>query len=56
MIKEVRKLLSAMPSKSSLLYVLPCFLLKSCSEVFAPAIARLATLSMQTGKFPACYK
>jgi len=55
-IEEVKKLLSAMPSKSSPLDVLPCSLLKSCSEVFAPAIARLANLSIQTGKFPARYK
>ena len=55
-IEEGRKLLSAMPSKSSPLDVLPCSLLKSCSEVFAPVIARLANLSMQTGKFPARYK
>jgi len=52
------KLLSAMPSKSSPLGALPCSLLKSCSDiiVFAPAIARLANLSMRTGKFPARYK
>jgi len=55
-IEEVRMLLSAMPSKSSPLDVLTCSLLKSCSEVFAPAFARLANLSMQTGKFPARYK
>jgi len=51
-IEEVRMLLSATPSKSSPLDVLPCSLLKSCSEVFAPAIARLANLP----KFPARYK
>ena len=55
-IEEVRKLLSTMPSKSSPLDVLPCPLLKSCAHVFAPAIARLANLSLQTGKFPARYK
>jgi len=54
--EEVRKLLSGMPSKSSPLDVLPCSLLKSCSHVFTPAIARLANLSLQTGKFPARYK
>ena len=54
--EEVRRLLSAMPSKSSPLDVLPCSLLKSCSDVFAPVIARLANLSMLTGKFPASYK
>ena len=35
---------------------MPCPLLKSCAHVFAPAIARLADLSLQTGKFPARYK
>ena len=35
-IEEVRKLLSGMPSKSSLLDVLPCSLLKSRAHVFAP--------------------
>ena len=56
--EEVRRPLSAMPSKSSQLDVLPCSLLKSCSGVFAPVIAKLAkiNLSMQTGKFPANYK
>ena len=54
--EEVRKLLSGMSSKSSPLDVLPCSLLKSCAHVFTPAIARLANLSLQTGKFPARYK
>ena len=45
-----------MPSKSLPLDVLPCSLLKSCAHVFSPAIARLANLSLQTGKFPARYK
>jgi len=53
---EVRRLLSKMPSKSSPLDVLPCSLLKSCADVFAPVITRLANLSFQTGKFPSCYK
>ena len=55
-IQEVRKLLSTMPTKSSPLDVLPCRLLRSCAHVFAPAIARLANLSLLTGKFPARYK
>jgi len=55
-VDEVHRLLSAMPSKSSPLYVLPCSLLKSYSDVFAPVIARLANLSMQSGKIPASYK
>ena len=55
-IDEVRKLLLAMPNKSSPLDVLPCSLLKTCADVFAPAIVRLANLSMQAGKFPSCFK
>ena len=55
-IEEVHKLLSPMANKSSPLDVLPCSLLKSCADVFAPAIGRLANLSMQTGKFPVSYK
>ena len=45
-VDEVRRLLSAMPSKSSPLDVSQCSLLKSCADVFAPAIARLANLSI----------
>jgi len=54
--EEVRRLLTTMPSKSSPLDVVPCSLLKSCADVFAPVIARLANLSMQTGQFPSRYK
>jgi len=53
---EVRPLLSVMPSKSSPLDVLLCSLLKSCADVFVPAIAKLAKLSIQTGKFPTRFK
>ena len=55
-VDEVRRLLSSMPSKSSPLDVLPCTLLKSCDDVFAPVIATLANLSLQSGKFPSCCK
>jgi len=55
-IEDVHKLLSSMPTRSSPLDVLPCSLVKSCAEVFAPVIIGLANLSMQTGKFPARYK
>jgi len=53
---EVCQLLSTMPSKSSPLDALPCLLMKSCTDVFVPVLARLANLLFQTGKFPACYK
>ena len=55
-VDEVRRLLSSMPSKSSPLDVLPCTVLKSSTDVFAPVIATLANLSLQSGKFPSCYK
>jgi len=53
---EVRRLLSKMPSKSSPHDVLPCSLIKSCQDVFAPVIAKLANLSLRSGKFPTCYR
>jgi len=53
---EVRRFLRSMPAKSSPLDVLPCSLLKTRTDVFAPAIARLANLSLQTGVFPTRYK
>ena len=55
-VDEVRRLLTNMPSKSSPLDVLPCSLMKSCQDVFVPVIAKLANLSLKSGKFPACYK
>ena len=36
--------------------MLPCSLLNTCVNVFAPAIVKLANLSLQTGIFPSCYK
>ena len=45
-----------MPCKTLPLNVLPCSLLKDCADVFTPAIARLANLSLQAGMFPARYK
>ena len=53
---DVRRLLSAMPSKSSPLDVLPCSLRKGCADVFKPIITRLANLSFQTGNFLSSYK
>ena len=53
--------MSAMPSKSSPLDVLPCSLLKEIldgvyTDTISPVIAKLANLSIQTGKFPSRYK
>jgi len=45
-----------MPSKSSSLDVLPSMLLRSCANVFAQVITTLANLSLQSGRFPSCYK
>jgi len=53
---EVRKLLTSMPCKTSPLDVLSCSLLKDCADAFAPAIARLANLSLQPGTLPAWFK
>ena len=55
-VNEVRKLLASIPCKTSPLDVLPCSLLKDCTDVFAPVIARLATMSLQAGTFPARFK
>ena len=55
-VNEVRKLLASIPCKTSPLDVLPCSLLKDCSDVFAPVIARLANMSLQAGTFPARFK
>ena len=54
--EEVHRLLSAMPSKSSPLDVLPCSLLKARTGTVSPVIAKPANLSIQTGKFPSRYK
>ena len=43
-------------NKMDYLDVLPRTLLKSCADVFAPVFATLANLSLQSGKFPSCYK
>ena len=55
-VEEVRKLISAMPSKSSPIDSIPTSILKSCSDVFALLITRLATLSFHEGSFPDSYK
>src|SRR5664279_4282078 len=55
-VDEVAKLINSMPNKSSPLDVLPTSLLKSCSDIFAPTIARIANLSFASGTFPAAFK
>src|SRR5664279_5096122 len=45
-----------MPAKSSPLDRIPTSIIKSCVNVFAPLIARLAALSFKDGSFPSSYK
>ena len=53
---EVLKLIHELPNKSSPRDVLPTCLLKSCADVIAPLISRLANLSFDTGEFPTAFK
>lgn len=55
-VDEVAKLLNTMPAKSSPLDFVPTSVLKRCSAVFAPLIARLANLSFEQGRFPTQFK
>ena len=50
-IDEVQKLLKSMPAKSSPTDCIPTTVLKSCADVFAPPIARLAVLCLDEGVF-----
>ena len=49
---EVLRLLNSLPGKTSPLDVIPTSLLKNCTDIFVPIIARLANLSFKEGKFP----
>ena len=53
---EVSKLLASIPSKSSNLDYIPTSILKTCSSIFSPLIARLANLSFDQGQFPSDFK
>jgi len=53
---KVRRLISTMPNKSSLVDSIPTSVIKSCYDVFALLIAHLAKLSFSEGKFPSRYK
>jgi len=55
-VDEVSRLISALPAKTSVLDVLPISLLKSCVDVMAPLIARLANRSFSSGIFPSTLK
>ena len=51
-VDEVSKLLKSTSNKSSTMDFLPTSLLRECSSVFAPVIARLANLAFIEGAFP----
>ena len=55
-VDEVKKMLSSISAKSSNMDAIPTSLLKSCPDVFAPLIARLAALSFRDGMFPSRFK
>jgi hypothetical protein len=55
-VDEVRKLINSMPAKSSPIDRIPTTVLKSCVDVFAPLIARLAEMSFEEGVFPSRFK
>jgi hypothetical protein len=55
-VEEVAKLIRSMPAKSSPMDSIPTSVIKSCSDVIAPLITRLAELSFREGVFPARYK
>ena len=53
---EVSKLLASIPSKSFNLDYIPTSILKTCSSIFSPLIAKLANLSFNQGQFPSNFK
>jgi hypothetical protein len=55
-VEEVSKIISRIPNKSSPLDYIHTSVLKSCSDVFSPLIARLANLSFAEGRFPENFK
>ena len=55
-IDDVKKILGSIPGKSSNMDAIPTSLLKSCADIFAPLIARLAALSFREGQFPSRFK
>ena len=55
-IDDVKKLLGSIPGKSSNMNGIPTSLLKSCADIFAPLIARLAALLFRDGKFLSRFK
>ena len=50
----VRALIDASNNKYSSLDPMPTWLLKSCSDLLAPAVVRIFNSSLQPGVFPSC--
>jgi Reverse transcriptase (RNA-dependent DNA polymerase) len=55
-VDEVRRLLQSTSNKCSPLDFIPTSLLKSCTNIFSPLIAKLANLSFSQGHFPSFLK
>jgi len=55
-VTNVQRLLIKMPAQLSPLDVVPTSLLKSCVDILAVVITRLANLSFHEGQFPSCFK
>jgi len=53
---EISRLIRNMPAKSSVMDSIPASVIKSSVDLFAPLIARLATLSFTEGRFPSRFK
>src|SRR6218665_1758152 len=51
----VRVLINASNNKYSSLDPMPTWLLKSCSDLLAPAVVRIFNSSLQSGVFPSCF-
>src|SRR6218665_708855 len=51
----VRALIDASNNKYSSLDLMPTWLLKSCSDLLAPAVVRIFNSSLQSGVLPSCY-
>ena len=54
--EEARRAIRNLPPKTSPLDYIPTVILKDCSDVFGPIIARIANLSFTEGKFADMFK
>src|SRR5271163_4291895 len=55
-VEEVSRLISRLPNKTSPLDYIHTSVVKACSDVFAPLITKLASLSFAEGRFPVQFK